>query len=128
MKTIIRIEHADGWGMFNSKDTVRFQVGDSSGIKCLNALWKRHSAWNTKGMPIPRNDNIDLELKDKEWFCAFRSMEEFKKWVKPVEVKALIKKGFKILLLDVSEYQEGTYQIAYTKESIQSMKDISALY
>lgn len=128
MKTIIRIEHSDGWGMFRSKDNDRWTVGDYSGVKCLDELWDRHSSWNEGGMPLPDNDGIKMHKEYKEWFCAFKSMEEFKQWVKPEEIKELIKRDFKVLLLDVTDFQEGEKQIVYTKESILSAKDISQLF
>jgi len=128
VKTIIRIEHADGWGMFRPKNNDRWSVGDDSGIKCLDDLWERHSSWNVGGMPIPHNDGIDMAKGNKEWFCAFKNIEEFKQWIKPEEMRELIKKNFKVLLLDVFDFQEGEKQVVYTKESILSIKDISQLF
>ena len=45
-----------------------------------------------------------------------------------VSIKELIKRDFKVLLLDVTDFQEGEKQIVYTKESILSAKDISQLF
>jgi hypothetical protein len=42
MKTIIRVEHLDGNGMFIPK-TERFSVGDNTPNAILNRLWKRHT-------------------------------------------------------------------------------------
>ncbi len=142
MKTIIRIEHNDGFGMFrkNWDNGGRFFcVSDttegnpflmSRGVDgwLMDNLWNRHSAHSDCGMPTPYSDGIDLDLDDKDWYCAFKSLEEFSEWVKPKEADALTKLDFKILMLDVTEYQEGEKQVAYTKESISSFKDISGLF
>ncbi len=39
-----------------------------------------------------------------------------------------MKKGDKVLLLEVTEFQVGEYQIIFTKESITSSKDITSLF
>lgn len=127
MKTIIRIEHTDGNGMFRSNSN-RFSVGDETDNVLLNNLWQRHNAWNEGGMPIPRNDGIDLWKDEKEWFLGFKSMEQFGQWCLPEEIKELLKLDFKVLMIDVEEYQEGGYQIAFTKETILQKKDISSLF
>lgn len=127
MKTIVRIEHEDGWGMFRNKEN-RYVVGEGNN-PIMDKLWDRHSTWTINGgMPVPSNDGIDMGLGWKEWFCAFKSMEQFNNWVKKDEAKELLKFNFKILLLEVTEYQEGGNQIVYTKESIVSERDISSLF
>jgi hypothetical protein len=78
--------------------------------------------------PVPSNDFINRYKDGKEWFCAFKSVEQFQKWVKPKEINELFKLGFKVLMIDVQEYQEGKMQIAYTKESVLQSKDISELF
>lgn len=127
MKTIIRIEHEDGNGMFRKK-IERFAVGDYTDNILLNNLWERHDACNKGGMPVPYNDGIDLWKNRKEWFLGFKSMEQFNQWCLPEEVKELLKLGFKVLMIDVEEYQEGGCQIAFTKDTILQQKDISSLF
>ena len=122
MKTIIRIERPDGIGMF------RNEVAVLNIIELID-LAKRHG--NGK-FPIPYYDKnlniISCYKDDKEWFCAYKSIEQLQQWVKPNEFKYLFNYSYKVLLLDVTEYQEGEYQILYTKESILNRKDISNLF
>lgn len=127
MKTIIRIEHQDGNGMFRSKSR-RFSLGDDTDNILLQNLWARHNAYNKGGMPVPCNDGIDLFKDRKEWFLGFKSMEQFSQWCMPEEVKELLKLDFKVLMIDVEEYQEGGCQIAFTKDTILQKKDISSLF
>ena len=122
MKTIIRIERPDGIGMFRNDVSVY-------NIPELNSLANRHSHGN---FPIPYDDTKLGELScykdDKNWFCAYKSIEQLQQWIKPEEFQYLFNNDYKLLLLDVTEYQEGEYQILYTKESILNSKDISNLF
>lgn len=128
-KTIIRIEHkSDGFGMFRSKlnecddNPTRVEVG-GGGNDILEELWLRHNNFNT-----PYKDGLDMGLRFKEWFCAFKSIEQIQQWILPDEFQVLLDNNFHILLLIVTEYQEGDHQIVFTKESIISSQDISSLF
>jgi hypothetical protein len=129
-KTIIRIEHkSDGFGMFRSKlkdgddNPSRVEVGDDED-DILFELGKRHN----DGFYTPFGDGLDMNLGFKEWFCAFKSIEQIQQWILPDEFKVLLDNDFQILLLTVTEYQEGNHQIIFTKESITSSQDISTLF
>lgn len=128
IKTIIRIEHkSDGFGMFRSEldensMPSRVEVGDGEN-DILSELWLRHNDFNT-----PYKDKLDIELGFKEWFCAFKSIKQIQRWILPDEFKVLLENDFNILLLTVTEYQEGEHQVIFTKESIVSTQDISTLF
>lgn len=126
MKTIIRIEHNDGVGMFNTE--AEKQVDD-----ICPELYKRHflgSDSTQKPFPSPGRDipALDMWKDDKEWFCAFKSLEQFNNLVYKEEAKILIKHGYKILLLGVTEFQEAENQVLFTKESIIETKNINSLF
>lgn len=116
MKTILRIE-LDGIGIFNNP------LVKKKGFKYWNEMFERHMEF-----PSPYNDGIDLHKEDKEWFCAYKSVEQMQLWLRSEEIKFFIGMGFRFLLLEVEEYQEGEYQIIYTKESIKECKDITAIF
>lgn len=78
--------------------------------------------------PTPRQEGLNMVLDDKEWFCGYKSIDELQNWIYSDEIKFFISKGFKVLLLEVTEYQLGEYQIIFTKESITSSKDITSLF
>lgn len=123
-KKIIRVEHEDGWGMFIAK-TSRFALAWTDHKK-LKPLWERHNTENPNGgFPIPQTEGLKISKNGKEWFCSFKNIEQFKQWVKDEEVKELLKLGFKVIQLEVNEWQEGEQQILYTKESIINVEDIS---
>lgn len=119
MKTIIRIEHTDGYGMFigyDPKDKYRAHCVE----KLCNDLSERHRSFND-----PWEDNLRITPK---YFCAYKSVEQLQQWIKPDEFKILKDNGYKILTLVVTNYQEGRDQIIYTKDSIVSTTDISSLF
>ena len=120
MKTVIRIEHYDGIGMFRS------QIGHlrrKTVYDFLPEVGDRHIKFNDPDM-----DHLDIEKENKTWYCAYKSIEQLQKWILKDEFKILFDRGFRVLLLDVTEYQEGEDQIIYTKESIANSKNISSLF
>jgi hypothetical protein len=118
---IIRVEHEDGYGMFR-KNSDRYRVVDLC-ESVMGELCERH-----REFPTPNQDNL-IEYKDGyEWFCAFRSMEEFNSWVTREQVSVLIEYDFRVFILEVTEYQIGDYQVLYRKDSIISKTDITNLY
>ena len=125
MKTIIRIEYIpDGIGIFTtflSNASIKRSIRPLDDF-CVTAF-VRHLNFN-----CPLQDRLDIRKYGKEWFCAYKSIEQLQKWITPEELKLIISEGYTILMLDVYEYQEGRDQIIYTKESITSYKDITSLF
>jgi len=125
IKTIIRIEYpGDGIGIFMTYLSDGETVRNIKPIDefCINA-YRRHRNFNT-----PSEDGLNKYKNNKNWFCAYKSVEQLQQWIKPIELKRIIKKGYIVLMLDVSKYQEGRDQIIYTKESIKSSKNITSLF
>lgn len=126
MKTIIRIEHNNGIGCFQQREHLSLdQI-------CPEAT-ERHFTWpdmcTGQSIPTPGDDvNLYLHKDNKEWFCAFKSLDQLNMLFQPHEIQIIIKAGYKILLLDVSEYQESPNQVLYTKESIINTKVINSLF
>lgn len=124
MKTVIRIEYPeDGIGMFMTylKNGLKRKIKSIDEF-CITAF-RRHFKFN-----CPIQDGLDAYRDSKEWFCSYKSIEQLQQWIKTNELKRIIKKGYMVLMLDVTEYQEGRDQIIYTKESIKSSKDITSLF
>ena len=124
MKTIIRIEHKSGYGIFRAVNRLGNCIIDSKKAgKTFNKLQIRHF-----GFPTPHDDSkINRFIQDNE-FCAFKSIEQVQRWITKDEIIALTKLDFKVLMLDVSECIEGEYQIIYEKENILQSKDITNLF
>jgi hypothetical protein len=120
MKTVIRIEHSDGWGMFMDRDT-----NDNTVDFILPELYERHMTFHS-----PYTDEFKMqEIEfDEKWFCAYKSIKQLQQWIMKDEFAVLFEYGYKVLLLDVTNYQEGNDQIIYTKGSIINSKDISNLF
>ena len=118
MMTIVRFERR-GNGIFRPSNKSIYN----------SAIAKRTYARHNNGnFPLPENENLDLIRGGKEWFCAYKTIEQLQSWVHKDEIDFFISKGFKVLMLDVNEYQEGQMQVVFTKESIISSKDITSLF
>lgn len=137
MRTIVRIEHDDGNGIFRGQDdrlTVNKArdyeeiIGDRNAQLLLN-IWNRHDANNpTGGFPMPFDDGIDLRMGEETLYYAFKDLTQLYDWIRHEEIIALIECGFKVLVLQVNNYQEGGHQMAFTKNSIVNTLDISHLF
>jgi len=127
-RLIVRVEHkSDGFGIFQSMkhdNRRRRPVMRLRTIISGNDLLDRH---NDK-FPDTFTDSYILRYPDRDEFHAFKSIEQFQKWVKPNEIMDLINAGFNVLLLSVSDCVVGKHQILYKKENILNSKNISKLF
>jgi len=117
--TIIRIEHADGYGMYRAKNWgERYTLGDCENTEKMNEL---HANRKT-----PYSDGIKF---DNDMFCAFESLETFKALVIDSELSWLLHNhDFKVLMLDVTLIHRGEHQVCYKKEHVLQTKDISSFF
>jgi len=118
MKTIqvIRFEHPeDGFGIFLSPHSDSKEPGD-----IIDKFNDKHGEFK-----LPCEDGLKLNSR---WFCAFKSIDQVKQWVTTDEIAVFKARGFIIWMLEVSEYQQGEYQVIYTKESIINKTDISSIF
>lgn len=49
-------------------------------------------------------------------------------WLRDREIQFLIRRGFRVILLTVTEFQKGNFQAVYTKESIINQEDITSIF
>ncbi len=118
---VLRIEHpSDGYGLFISHVTNTREMLEND---MMNIIHFKHDAFNT-----PQEDGLDVELDDKEWFCAYKSVDQFKEWINQEQRAFIIELGFLIYVLEVDEFQEGRDQVIFTKTSIKSKTDITSLF
>lgn len=126
MKTItcIRFEDSQGIGFIKSK---QFNVE-----ALLSECWNNHFSpklfySNRKRFfPVPHKDkNLNLYNQSKNWFCAFKNLQQVKRIFTKEDLNILVNNGISIYFLEIEEYQEGRRQILYTKESIVNKVDIS---
>lgn len=127
MKTlqVIRVENSSGVGMFRA-DFGTYEISS------LKDMVSRHFDYKENCddiyFPRPEQEGIEMTKDSKEWFCAFRSLEQFNSLIFDSEAKVLIENGFNVLLLSVTNYQLGDNQIAFTKESITKSENINTLF
>lgn len=120
MKTIIRIEHECGNGLWMAVNKNNYTV-ICKGFSFYNELYGKHSRF-----PVPRLDGL-LNIQDDE-YCAFKSIEQIQQWIEKDWFKEIVEFGFKIWMIDVSVWREGEYQVLFKKKDIVSKKDISELF
>lgn len=121
MRQIIRVEHADGYGMFTSIDN-EYNHRSHCVYKNENTqkLSVRHNKFN-----CPYEDGIIME---ENMFCAYRSIEDIQKWILKEEFVILQNLGYEIYLLEVNKCQEGRDNIVFEKEDIISKTIITQLF
>lgn len=94
--------------------------------KQFKKLLERHHG----KFPCPYEDgDLDLWKDKKDWFCAFIDIPQVTKWIEKKEIMMLIKDwGFRIYKIQTEEFQQGNFQILYTKESITNQEDITHMF
>lgn len=130
MKTIkvIRFER-DGKGLFRHRDET---IYDNS---IADRTYRRHqngdfpTPWNDKLIDKSSGEEyLDLDKNSRNWFCAYKTIEQVQAWILTDEIEFFVSIGFRILMLEVEEYQEGERQTIYTRESIVNIEDITSLF
>lgn len=120
---ILRVEHKiDNKGIFRSR-TPQYNVRLHR-MKGWKKLFERHR----DNFPTPYLDKGINRSPIFGEFCAFKSVEQFQQWVTNDEIKGLIKIGFRVLLLEVSDCVVGKHQILFGRENVLTSKDISELF
>lgn len=125
MLQVVRLQHREnGVGIFtnNTFDNKLLTFPNEERQMYLE-LNRRHDDFNT-----PIEDKLDIHLDDKEWFCAYKTVEQLQKWLMSDEIRFLISKGFDVLLLNVGEYQVGEHQVVFTRESVKESTVINSLF
>jgi hypothetical protein len=117
--TVVRIESTCGNGIFRCEDRLVTKLSNYGDFS------DRHWCF-----PAPDDDtpSLDVRAGGTKWFCSFKSIEQFNKWIRPSEVKEFIGFGCSVFAIEVSEWQEGAHQIIFTKEGIIDKKNITDLF
>lgn len=120
MTTIIRIEHTDGWGIFRAP-----WVASKRSRPCIDTLCPqacdRHLGFHT-----PTDDGYPINSDD--YFCAYKTLDDMKRWLNSDEIRILLENGFKVFLLEVSDCFLGVDNAIFKKQDILLKKDISDLF
>lgn len=128
MRQVLRIEHpSNGAGpcrqdwtseMFMKMNVDYYQKGR------LDAFRRRH---NHK-LTLPQYDYTLLWTIREDEFCAFLTLEQLQDIIKPEELAIILSYGFKVYILELSDYREGVDQVLYQKECVISQTDITDLF
>jgi hypothetical protein len=49
-------------------------------------------------------------------------------WIKPDELRLLLPHGYKVYLIEVTQFLDGIYNLMFKESDIVSKKDITALF
>lgn len=122
MKRVIRIEHpGDNCGIWRSNGKKGCRKRLHLKFSFIDDLGKKHNRF-----PTPAEDFIVGFNRD--YFCSFKSLPQMKKWIKMEWLDEMIKFGFRVYMIDVSEYIEGRYQICFMKKHIVKKEDITSIF
>ena len=127
MAQLIRIEHSQsGTGIFRDSNNIPVPSNYSEDYEIVYPCLSRH---NTH-FPTPWEEGLSISKDNKNWFCAYKNVNQIQDWIKTNEMEVFIKYGFNILLLEVddSNLQIGKYQILFTKDAIISATIINTLF
>src|SRR5690242_11870003 len=119
-KQLIRVEWLDGCGPWRcgedyNGDEIRPFLYDIA-----PDMGRRHSSFNT-----PWEDDLNM---DQTYFCAYRNIEMLERWIRPDELKSLIENNFKVVLYEVSDWQEGRDNTIFRKEDVIDTRDLTELF
>ena len=110
--TVVRVEK-DGIGVFHSSYT-------NSQQPFYRAVVERH-----REFPTPDEEDLKMGLN---WYCAYKTVDELRSWIKVEELQGFVDIGFRVYMLEVTDYQVGEYQAIFTKDSILTKTDITNIF
>jgi hypothetical protein len=119
-RSIVRIEHpSQGKGLWTTRNA--YDEALYHQFSFVDDLVVKHRAF-----PTPWEEGLfSIGTHD---FCAFKSIEQLQLWIDKEWWEEIFELGFKVYIIDVSEYQEGTHQILFQKQHVLQTKDISDLF
>ena len=130
VKTVIRIEHPfDGNGLWRSKLKTVTRI-------TLHTQFNKISSRHGDSIKFPSyqsdywlKEQINVDTVELFYHFAFKDLAQLNTALTSDELKECINTlGFRVLMLDVTEYYESPFQVIFRKDSIQTTKDISHLF
>lgn len=135
---VIRVQDKNGHGMFQFGQPDEYERISVYGIPELSELAKRHSDFpDVFGDPII-NEVFDKEIgyeviNNQEYMgikyrFAFKTLDQFEKWVKRKEVRILSEHGYRVFKIKAKCVIESEYQAVFDINSVESSEDITDLF
>lgn len=119
----IRFENNKGIGIFRGFNSYDYVYEKLIERHCEHFKSPSQDPLVTSSFPN-FDSNLNIYALDRQWFCAFKSVEDMHKWIEDDELAYLYDNGFKCYVVEVTEYQIGFQQVIYTKESIVSQTEL----
>lgn len=116
----IRVEDSEGIGIFRSSLTFD---GYTPKNDVADRIDNAHMRFKT-----PYNEPKLEDTFSEKHRCAYRTIVQMNSWLSSCDIQDLKNLGFKIYLLELSDFKEGDFQIIYEPKDIVNKKDISELF
>jgi hypothetical protein len=105
---LVRLEFDNGIGIFRQNDYDE---------KLHRTILDRHQNFNDIRQDFLYTNKIE-GIFLINYYCAYKSVSQLKRWITQRELKALFKLGCNAYLLEVSKCIEGKHQFIYMKSDI----------
>lgn len=140
MKSVIRVQDAQGRGMFyhtKINDTRNISVYE---IYELTSLCERHKEFPNAYDDSPiynalanistiyEGDEDRIDLERAKWRFSFKNLEQFEKWVTRREIKILTAYGYRVVRVFAKDVVVGTAQNLFHIDSVTRTEDITDLF
>lgn len=89
----------------------------------LFELLERH-----QNFPTPNEERRLYGIFKKRYKCAFKTVEQLKRWIYSEEIEALLLAGFEVYVMTSKFAIEGDYQIIFDPELVTLKENISDLF
>lgn len=73
---------------------------------------------------LPMEFNPDHKRDGKDWFSAGKGIDNMQSWFSYEDIHLLLKNGFNLYEIKVSEWQEKDCEVLFTREGITEYKKI----
>ena len=113
-----RIEYTDGKGLYQSEYP----------LTRINTIWALRVVDRHGDLPTGLEDGLNRHKSGKEWFFGFLSIKDMLYWVKPSELRMLVKRGYRVYRIEATTVQVSENQVIYTKESIKKKVSITSKF
>jgi hypothetical protein len=113
----IRVETEDGIGLFHND----LNVSDAG--MYYERLLERHN-----NFPIPHLDDAISGIFNTDYQCGYKSIEQMKEWIRPLEMNAFINCGLRVYAMKATGVHSSEYQVIFKYENVVEKTDITDLF
>ncbi len=102
---LFRIQHK-----FGKKGVFRTDIDFDEQSIAYKALSKHNE------MPFPKEEGLDIHHDGREWFCAYRCLDDLLYYNSILAIEQFVEKGFEIVCIDAKYVQVGEAQVIFRRD------------